>query len=327
MVKKSNSELSFKFNYVKNGHAQGFWAKQGKATEEAILLEDERLIYEDLADSTTRDNRLILAMSSQACLSKKMAKNLSDNSILVLDIHGIETLTLERWRDRISSKKMVELKRKELIAKGEESLFHSATCPHCGATIDLSGLNRSSYIYCRYCETVFKEIKGIVTKGEDYHPCDECQMFDRVQGYTEFYFYFLLVVYGYYSKRRFLCVTCADKLFWKMLLINFIFVIGIIPSIMVKIQSLRGRDPALKNLGKANAFAKQGNYQKASIYYKQCYKTYPDHPGLLMNEGIGHLLGGDDKGAVFIFQRSLQSCANYYPTIQLVEKLRSQAQA
>ncbi len=320
-MKTSNSELIFKFKYVKNGYAQGFFAKKGKATETEILLGDERLIYQDITDSSTRDNRLVLAISSSASLSQNILKNLVDNSILVLEIYQTNTLILERWIDRISSKQIVEQKQQELIKNGQGNLFYSVTCPHCEATIDLSGLNRSSYIYCRFCETVFKEMSGIVTQGEHYHFCDECNMFDRVQGYTEFYFYFLLIIYGYYSKRRFLCVTCADKLFWKMIVINFIFILGIIPSIWLKIKSMLGHDSALKNLGKANFLAKKGNYQKASMYYKQCHQKYPEHPGLLMNEGIGHLLGQDNSGALSIFHRSLKSCSNYYPVIQLLNKI------
>ena len=322
----SNSELIFKFQYVKNGHTQGFWAKKGKATETEILLGDERLIYEDIADSTTRDNRLILAMSPSASLSQNVTNNLVDNSVLVLEIHKTNALTLERWIDRISSKKAAQQKQQQLIANGQGNLFYSVTCPHCEATIDLSGLNRSTYIYCRFCETVFKQTSGIVTQGEDYHICDECRMFGRVQGYTEFYFYFLLVIYGYYSKRRFLCGNCANKVFWKMLLINFIFILGIIPSIWLKIKSICGRDSSLKQLAKANALAEKGNYQKASLFYKQCHQKYPEHPGLLMNEGIGHLLGQDQQGAMSIFQRSLQSCSNYYPVIQLLQKMEPEEQ-
>ena len=319
-MKKQNSELIFKFSYVKNGYKQGFFAKKGKATEAAILLGDEKLMYEHITDSVTRDNRLVLALSSNASLGQNMAKNLVENN-LILEVLQINSLTLERWIDRISSKKIVDKKRRKLISMGKENLFYAVTCPHCGATIDLSGLNRSSHIYCRFCETIFKEKLGIITQGEKYHPCDECQMFDRVQGYTEFYFYFLLVVYGFYSKRRFLCDTCVDKVFWKMLILNFIFIIGIIPTIWLKIKSLSGRDPNLKQLGKANSLAKKGNYQQASQYYKQCYLKYPQHPGLLMNEGIGHLLGQDNQGAVTIFERSLLSCKNYLPVLNILKNI------
>ena len=324
---KNNSELTFKFRYVINAHAQGIFAKKGIVNEQEILLDKERLIYDDIADSTTRDRRIVLTLSPSASLSKKVSEKVIENSYLVLEIYNAKPLEIERFVDRISSKKEVEQKQRQLIAAGQGNLFRSAVCPHCEATIDLSDLNRSSYIYCRFCETVFRETQTAITRGDNYRVCDECQMFDRVKGYTEFYFYFLLVVYGYSYQRRHLCDNCAGNLFVKMLLVNFIFLLGIIPSLCVKIKSMMGRDPELKQLARANALARKGKYEKAAGFYEQLHQSYTEHPGLLMNQGIGHLKGNDLAGASTYFKRSLTACSNYLPTLRLLQRMQAAVEA
>lgn len=319
-------ELSFKFKYVKNGNPQGIFAQKATASSEEIILGKERLIYEDIADSTTRDNRLILAIYPTASLSENVSQQLMESSILVLEVYQINPLNLERFIDRISSKKQTEIKRQELIQAGQGNLFRAVTCPECQATIHLSGLNKTSYIYCRFCESIFQENQSVMTKGSEYPVCDECHMFDRVRGYTEFYFYFLLVIYGFYHKRRHLCDNCANRVFWKTFILNFLFIVGIIPSIWIKIKSMTGRNPALKQLAKANALAKRGKYEQADLIYQQLYEHYFNHPGLLMNEGLGHLFGNDGKGVINCFDRSLSSCSNYSPVISLMQQIQVASQ-
>ncbi|RLC90557.1 MAG: hypothetical protein DRI77_14695, partial [Chloroflexi bacterium] len=127
---------------------------------------------------------------------------------------------------------------------------------------------------------------------------------------------------GFSYKRRYLCDSCANSLFWKMFLTNFLFVLGILPSIYLKIKSLTGRDPYLKELAKANGLARKGQHQKASIIFDRLYERYPDHPGLLMNEGLGNLIGNDVNGAVNCFTHSLKACSNYLPVAQLMRRMQ-----
>lgn len=253
----TTSELVFKFRFVHQGRAQGLFAQKGLANEREITLGEDVLIYEDITDTTTRDQRLVIALSNTACLSKKVSKYLANNSALVLEIYKGKTQDLEKHIDKIASAKEVEKKKQRLLESGQSHLFRSATCPECQATIDLCDFERSSYVYCRFCETVFKENLLSITKGSTYRICDECGMFDRVRSYTEFYFYFLLIVYGFYYKRRHTCDHCADGLFRKTLFLNLLFLVGIPSSIYIKIKSMTGRDPDLKQLSNCSISCKQ----------------------------------------------------------------------
>ena len=324
---QNRSELKFKFKYVNSGgYATGFFSQKAILTESKMTLGKDELSYADVWDTTTRDRRLVLAISPHVNLmDKKLLNNLLEGRILVLEIYQAEPLTVEKFIDRISSRHHVERRRQELIAAGQSHLFHSTTCPECQATIDLSNLNRSSYVYCRFCESIFPESYPAITNGSKYRICDECHMFDRVQGYTEFYFYFLLVVYGFYAKRRHLCDNCAHRVFIKAFLLNLIFILGVPSAIWMKIKSMSNRDPALKSLSKATGLSKKGNYAKAEEIYHTLYKTYPDHPGLLMNQGLGHLFGGDGNGATNCFNRSLRACPNYQPVLRLFQEFETAA--
>ena len=320
------SELKFRFQYVdRSGRVKGWWPAAGSLTEEAIQLKEHSLGHQAVLQSTCRDRRLILTVDPQEVRDEEIAKHLIDSKVLVLEVTRAKATDLELFIDRISSRYLAQKHREELEQEGKGREFRSVTCPHCESTIDLSLLNKTSYIYCRFCETIFQEHGDLKTLGTTYRLCDECGWFDRVQGYTEFYFYFLLVIYGFSWKRRHLCDNCVKGVFWKVLLVNLIFILGIFPALWMKIQSLRGRDKDLQNLAKANALGKQGKYEQAATLYAGLRERYPRHPGLLLSESLSHLQGQDGAGTWRLLEESLQGCSNYGPAVRLMNRLQDAA--
>lgn len=316
-------ELSFKFKYVRDGQATGLVSQKGVANDRELILGEESLSYDTIVDTTVRDKRLVLVLSSGVQLGKKLSEALIDGSAVVLEVYKNKAAELEKHIDRICSQREVEKNRKRLMAEGKEDLFQTETCPECQAIIDLSELDKTQYIYCRFCETVFTREQQVITKGSVYRVCDECDMFDRVRGYTEFYFYFLLIVYSFSYKKRYVCDNCANKIFLKTFFTNLIFILGIPSSIYLKVKSLQGRDLYLRNLAKANSLSQKGRYQEASEMYNQLHVRYPEHPGLLMNEGLGHIMGNDPEGGFHCLERSMKACSNYLPALQLMYKIQN----
>ena len=45
-----------------------------------------------------------------------------------------------------------------------------------------------------------------------------------------------------------------------------------------------------------------------------------------MNEGVGYVFAKDPSQAVSLFERSLQSCANYLPTVRMMQTLKGEAE-
>lgn len=320
------SELNFRFQYVnRSGRATGWWPAGGSLTQDAIQLKDQSLSYRAVLNSTCRDRRLILTLDPREVSSEKITEHLIDGNGLLLEVSGAKTNDLELFIDRISSRYLADKHRAALEQEGKGHEFRSITCPHCGSTVDLSLLNKTSFVYCRFCETIFQEHGDLKTLGTTYRLCDECGWFDRVQGYTEFYFYFLLVVYGFSWKRRHLCDNCVKGVFWKVLLINLIFILGIFPALWMKIKSLGGRDKDLQKLARANALGKQGKCEQAAPLYAELRERYPRHPGLLFSESLSHLKGQDGAGTWRLLEDSLRGCSNYGPSVRLMNRLQEAA--
>ena len=319
-------DTPFRFQFVNSsGQPVGWRSRPGKLTPDSIQLKDVELSYNAIVDSTTRNQRLVLVLDPLEIKHDEISKHLISQQTLVLQITQAKPLQLERQIDRVSSSYLAERHRQDLIRQGQGEAFRTCVCPHCEATIDLSLLNKSPWIYCRFCESIFEDHGPVVSDGEHYRQCDECAWFDRVQSYTVFYFYFLVFFYGFSYKRRTLCDTCMDKVFWKALLINFIFILGIFPTLWMKLKGKAGRNPDFKELARGNSHGKQGNLQSAVDQYEQMYNRHPGHPGIAYNHALSLFKADDTQGGVSVLQDSLKNCSNYAPSVRLLNRLRDQA--
>jgi len=308
----------FKFRYVRNGDTLGFRAKQGRLGDKELTLDDDSVSYEQVVDTATRGNRIVMALSRELYIGGKLAEHLVDGSAVVLEPSGVSARVLEMAIDRRCARVAAQRRRAELVAKGQQQLLRTEECPSCGAVVDLSGLAPTLYTYCRFCESLFTRDRARVTSGEQYRICDECGLFDRIQEYPEFYFYFLLIVAGFSYKQRFLCDGCAHKLFLKTLFLNLLFVVGVPVAIWVKLKSLAGRDPTFETLARANSLARAGRYREAGVDYGVLLRGQPNHPAVLMNQALAHLVGGDQNGALGLLKRSLSACNHYAPVLRLL---------
>lgn len=316
-MRATSDITSFEFHFVTGGNPA--WGKRQGAIGTALTLDDTTVPWDGVADTTTRGNRMILVLAGGVQLGPKAAKYLIDGNALVIQPKGVDARTLEKAIDRKSSAREAEVRRAALVAQGQGHLVRSVICPVCKATVDLSGLEKSKYSYCRFCESVFSEEGGSVTDGRVHRLCDDCGMFDRIQDYPEFYFYFLLVVYGFRYNKRYLCDACAHRLFLKALGINFIFVLGVPTAIWVKVKSLQGRQPTFAELAEANKLARRGLFRDAAAIYDRMLRAHPNHPALLTNLAQGHLQGGDTSGAAKVLAQAIASCSSYLPAHHLAQ--------
>ncbi len=317
-------DLSFKFRYVAaDGNVKGFFvSKKGKATPGHLELDGHQLPYTAILDTTTRDSRLVMVVDRELT-PPPIQNELLNAKTLVLEVYKVKALDLERRIDVYSSAKLAQQHKLELEQAGKGELYRAELCPVCSATVDLSELDETEYIYCRFCESVFTK-DSIIAQGDQYRICDECDFFGRVQGYTEFYFYFLLVVYGYSMKRRHLCDACANSLCWKMLAYNLPFILGLPNALWQKYRSISGRDPKLASLSKANQLLKKGQVRPAQELYDQMQYRYPNHPGFHYNLALGHIFAKDLESALKHLNSSLEHCSNYLPSIRLAHSLEEE---
>ncbi len=313
--------LPFKFQFMAKERALGLFAQKGSAQQDSLVLQDERIPYQALQSAVSRDDLLILGLSPSAQLSDKLRKNLVGNQFLVLKTSGAKPIQIKRPINLYLSATQAEAHRQSLARAGRENQYQTVNCPHCGSTVDLSERDATAYLYCQYCDSIFRRNSEMVSDGDSYGICDECHLFGRLQGRTLFYFYFLVVVYGYSVRRRFVCDTCAIRLAKRALLINLIFLLGVPSAIYLWVKAASGHAPDWGELTKANDLARQGKYAQADEIYQRLLSHYPDHPGLLFNQGFGHLQGKDMLGAQNFLGRSLRACNTYLPAEQLLHAL------
>src|SRR5688572_17739329 len=128
---QTSDALQFKFRYVGGGQAKGLFAKKAEITPAGMKLGDDTVPYEAVADTTSRDNRLVLVLSPSFTAPAELSKNLIDAGAVALEIYGKRADAVERVIDRHASKKAAEKRRAELGDK-----FRSMECPTCKALVD-----------------------------------------------------------------------------------------------------------------------------------------------------------------------------------------------
>lgn len=315
------SSTKFKYRYVKDGNVSGLFASKGELQDDGILLKDSLVPLHLVRETTCRDERLVLVLDlSTGELPPEVGKHLTNNFI-VLHIYGMKATALEKQIDRKTSVIEVAARKQALHAEGKGHLFRTLQCPNCQATVDLSELPETPYTFCRFCECVFGSRVRTDKAASEYRECDECGYYDRIQGYGEFYFYFLLVVYGFRHTRRHLCDDCGAGLANKMLAINAIFLLGVPNAVMCAIRARAGRDADLSTLSSANRLAKKGRAAEAQQHYEKILQAVPGHPGICFNLALSKFQAQDGAGGVGHLQEALTQCPNYEPALRLASRL------
>lgn len=321
------TELPFKFKFVRNGNMVGVRNRNGILTADSLILNGEPVPLAGLTDATSRDDRIVLVLEPGTRLGDKTRKELRDNRVLTIHVFKGKAHDLEKQIDRRASTIVSENNKQRLIAAGKGELYYAVVCPHCQATVDLSEMDVTPMIYCRFCGTILTKNLEVISDGDTYGVCEDCGFFDRINGYGILYFYFLLIAYGFHYQKRYLCDTCAQKAAVKALLVNLIFILGIPGALRNYFKARGGRDARWQNLAKANKLARAGDYTAADKIYDNLLMEHQQHPGVYMNQGLGHLYGKDITGATTAFKQSLKSARNYTPTQRLLYRLSQAAKA
>lgn len=312
---------NFKFNYCAGGRPTGFLASKGAVTEAGLDLGGHVLPYDAIRDTTTRDQRLVLTVAPRETPVPLQVTQKLEGQFLVLAISGSTANKVERLIDRFASKGEVERVRRQLQEQGEAHLFRCSECPQCQAQINLSGLPESKFIYCRFCDSLFGPGLAGVRTTHELRTCDQCGYYDRVQGYGEFYFYFLLFVYGFRHSRQHFCDDCGAALANKLLLYNLIFVLGVPNALYCAVRARTGKSEQFRPLAQANKLAKKGKLDEADEVYERILRMVPGHPGVRYNQAMARAIHGQAEPAAALLNDCLSNCPNYQPAQRLAYKL------
>lgn len=300
--------LNFKFYWVNDkGANTSILAKKGVLDVDTLTLEDATIPIAAIASADVRGQYLVLSVAQKTGEPANLLVSTSKAGRIKEEL------------GRLRSAIWAEMHRKELEDSGAGRTFHKQTCPACGAVLDLTGMADTPQVSCQFCHTIstLRTADGSpVTEIErGYRLCDECGMYSSPRQFTIFYFYFLLVVYGWRSRITWRCPGCMRGEAWRMFFGNLIFVLGV-PVALVQLfrsyggTSLGGLYPGLDG---ANLRARRGDLTGAIEAYQKILTRRPISAGVKHNLGLAFLRQQRSEEAAKMFEFALADCANYQP--------------
>ncbi|MEL6896442.1 MAG: hypothetical protein AAFP90_10095 [Planctomycetota bacterium] len=296
----------FKFHFLnEQGVATTIFRRNG-SFDGAILRLDDVIIPIDTVQSTdVQDNRLVIVSATQPPVHLLQMRSAAD---------------LKNNIDRSASAYQAAEMRSRMESEGRLSEFRSALCGFCNATVNLTGFAESPQVYCDCCDAIQTvSMQSPVPKENDYNLCDECGMYSRPTKFTSFYFYFLFVVYGWFSDTRYCCPTCSRGTAWKMVFVNAIFLLGFPYSVYQLIRSYMADSLSgpMAGLHASNVAARNGNFAKALLGYERILERVPVAAGLHFNLAWTLAQSGQMEQAIAAADASLADCSNYHPAAML----------
>lgn len=313
----SESPLEFRFHWLNDqGQPQGFRRKKGRFDGELLVLDDVEIPAAAILHVEVRENRMAMAV---------MTADGKQATVLLMPASRRDTERIKSALDIARSDVWAQMHREELEKKGRGHAVRTSVCPHCDATLILTDMPVTPQIYCRFCHslsTVSPDLEPV--PGErTLRICDECGMFSKPRRFTIFYFYFLLVVYGFHYRFTWRCPPCMRGDAWKMLFGNLIFLLGVPVALVQLFRSYGGTDfvGPFKGLDTGNIRARKGDFAGALDQYRAIQERVPHSAGIKYNLGFALRQQGDRERAAGAFQAALDECSNYAPAYAHLREL------
>ena len=307
--------LNFKFKYVgEDGEPEGFMSKKATFDGETLTLDDSSIPIELVLKAERRSDKLLLQVLQE-----------DGPVVVVIAVTGGKIREVNKAINLHSSRGWAQIHKDTLEKRGMGALFKMENCPACGAAIHLSGSEDTPQIFCLYCDALFTKADR-KRKSIALTLCDECGFYSNPKPFTTFYFYFLLIIYGYRYQKHHMCHSCMRGEAWKMFFANFLFVLGVPVAITQLFRAyLGGTGGSLPGLDTANSLAKKGNYPKAKAIYEGL-KDDPNHAaGILYNMALAALQVDQEAVAIDHLWAALKQCGNYSPAYNLLSVLYENA--
>ncbi len=302
--------MPFKFKFLdKQGNETGFFSRKGSFDGETLTLDDQNISADVIYAVENRGNRMVIVEATDVENPTQIALAITSGSVDKLK----QALGVAR------SAAAAVRRKEELTKEGRGHEFREVVCPQCDATNDLTGFQDSPQMDCDFCHSV-STIGDPSGEEKEYKLCDECGMYSKPRKFTIFYFYFLLVVYGWSSRTTWRCPGCMRGEAWKMFFGNLIFILGVPVAIVQLIRAYGGTDLAAmyKGLDGANLKARSGKMEAAVASYRKILDQHPQAAGIKYNVGLAFLQQNQLQAAKTTLEAALNDCANYQPAANLL---------
>lgn len=316
--------FKFRFRTPENDYAH-LLPKEGRINLESLQLVEDAIYYQDIRSVGAYKNLLVLNLMPYPTLEGNLSEYvLPGHHSIVISVSD-PAVEIKAFIDRHLSRLAIEERMAGMSKEEIRDYFRKRSCPHCGAHTDLTGLRDSTYIYCKYCQVIFNQFNHLAPGGTQYKTCPECGFFDRIRDHLDYRVYITTKGQSFKKRTRHCCDACATELSEETLVKNMTLLVGTFADLYEKYKIRTSRHPDFQWLCEANLFARKGDMsQAAELFYKILYRL-PHHPGIFFNQGMGYLKAGDEEKAYEYFERSLNSCSNYLPTLEVLKKHADEA--
>lgn len=314
-----DAPLKFKFHWLnEKGQQTSVFAKKGEFDGELLTLEKTTLPAAVIVQSVVRDNRMVLAVMTGDEAEPVVTLVIQPSTKKIAD-------ELKSELDLARSRVWAEHHRRMLESKGLGHTYRDEECPNCTATLILTDMEPSPQVYCHFCDSLCTcdADSGVRKVERTLRLCEECGMYSSPRKFTIFYFYFLLVIYGFWSKPTWRCPACMRGDAWKMFFGNLPFVIGVPVAVTQLFRSYGGGvlGGDFKGLDTANIRARKGDISGALPLYRSILERVPHSAGVKYNLGLALLTQGDRRRAAETFELALEDCSNYAPAYNQLQNL------
>lgn len=288
------------------GQATTWMSQSGRIEDGQLVLVDIRIELTTVVATHLADK--VLAISYRDGETQSV-------QTLLLSIEPQTALKVKQHIDVVRSSYHVHQQEALARANGELEWFRKVECPVCHATLNLTAFEPTPQIFCDYCETLSTVPPQPETPSNEseYRLCEGCGMYARPRVFTEFYFYYIVILYGFWTNQSRKCPACMRGAAWKMLAINFLFVLGIIPSVwqLVRAYASDHTVSSFRGLHGANLNARRRKYSAAIRTYQAICDQVPAAAGVHYN--LGHALAQNQEWqrASVAFELALADCSSY----------------
>jgi hypothetical protein len=298
--------LRVKFRNVDSrGQLQGFLASRGKLDDRGFESKAGRIESSRFVRAEVRAKRVILLVRDERGIVSPQ----------VLELYKPKAADFARAFNRIASDTCTLARQAALEAQGRGSELLLRRCSACDGMIDLTNFPETAEVYCPFCDTVSNAMVP-PSEQEKIRVCDSCGYFSMPRTITCFYFYFLLVIYGFHSQQKHMCSPCMRREGWKMLAGNFVFVLGV-PVALTQLGRAYFGGTALtgtyRGLEGANVVARTRNPEKAAERYAEIAARLGGSAVASFNAGVAFAEAQRVSEAQLAFEASLRMCANFGP--------------
>lgn len=316
--------LKFKFrNRGVDGQLEGFFvASKGEVNDEGIVFRKERIAAARLLGADSRGDYVVLRFQTRGAVTDRVFRVFKEGPVAVVGAIN-----------RLVAMNVIAKRIADSASRGLAKPLAIRPCPCCATPLDLTDFAVSPVTYCPWCRTLFESeaLHGApepkIWRGMGL--CDRCGLYATPRQFTVFYFWFVVVAYGFSYRKSCMCHTCMRGEAWKMLAANLIFILGVPTALTQLIRAYfmgSAFNAEFKGLDTANGLTQKNYPDKARAaveIYREIEARARCSPGVLYNHALALKIACQYKASADKLEQCLRECSNYFPAfVQLIEVYR-----